>query len=113
MELKPAWYILHCYSGYESKVLHDLQMRVADKGMMNHIIQILTPAQQGIEVEDEEGRKTSLDMRPGLMLINMVMEDNVWNLVTHTPGITGFAGIGAQPTAFPNIVALAEILKRL
>lgn len=113
MDLKPAWYILHCYSGYESKVLHDLQMRIIDKGVKQNVIQIITPAQQGIEVEDEEGRKTQLDMRPGMMLIQMVMEDQVWNLVTQTPGITGFAGVGAQPTAFPSIVGLAEILKRL
>jgi transcriptional antiterminator NusG len=29
----PAWYVIHCYSGYENKVRHNLEQRIETMGM--------------------------------------------------------------------------------
>ena len=32
---EPAWYVIHCYSGYENKVRHNLEQRIETMGMKN------------------------------------------------------------------------------
>jgi hypothetical protein len=29
----PAWYVIHCYSGYENKVRHNLEQRIETMGI--------------------------------------------------------------------------------
>jgi len=31
----PAWYVIHCYSGYENKVRHNLEQRI-ETGVIEH-----------------------------------------------------------------------------
>ena len=32
-----AWYVIHCYSGYENKVRHSIEQRIETMGMQDHI----------------------------------------------------------------------------
>src|SRR4030042_5712030 len=32
-----AWYVVHCYSGYENKVRHNLEQRIESMGMKDRI----------------------------------------------------------------------------
>ena len=45
-----AWYIIHCYSGYEHKVKHNLEQRIESMGMQEFIFQVVVPTVEEIEI---------------------------------------------------------------
>ena len=91
------WYIIHTYSGFESKVAESLKQRAEAFGMGDAIGQILIPTEDVVEMR--EGRKvvSSKKFFPGYVLINMEMSDNAWHVVKNTPKVTGFVGTGTRP----------------
>ncbi len=46
-----AWYVIHCYSGYENKVRHNLEQRIESMGMKDKIFDVVIPTQEEIEVK--------------------------------------------------------------
>lgn len=93
-----AWYVVHCYSGYENKVRHNLEQRIDSMGMKGFIFDIVVPTEEEIEVKD--GKRRSIERRvfPGYILVNMIMTDESWFVVRNTPGVTSFVGMGNEPT---------------
>jgi transcriptional antiterminator NusG len=107
-----AWYIVHCYSGYEKKVQHNLEQRIETMGMKSKIFDVVVPTEEEIEVKDGKRRTIERHIFPGYILVQMIMADDSWYVVRNTPGVTGFVGMGTQPTALrPEEVA--SIMKRM
>ena len=52
----PAWYVIHCYSGYENKVRHNLEQRIETMGMKDKVFDVVVPTQEEIEVRDGKRR---------------------------------------------------------
>ena len=108
----PAWYVIHCYSGYENKVRHNLELRIETMGMKDKVFDVVVPTQEEIEVRDGKRRTVERHIFPGYVLVNMVVTDESWFVVRNTPGVTGFVGMGNLPTPLrPEEVA--QILKRM
>ncbi len=108
----PAWYVIHCYSGYENKVRHNLEQRIETMGMKDKIFDVVIPTQEEIEVKDGKRRTVERHIFPGYVLVNMILTEESWYVVRNTPGVTGFVGMGTQPTALrPEEVA--QIVKRM
>jgi transcriptional antiterminator NusG len=107
-----AWYVIHCYSGYENKVRHNLEQRIETMGMKDRIFDVVIPTQEEIEVKDGKRRTVERHVFPGYVLVNMILSEESWYVVRNTPGVTGFVGMGNSPTALrPEEVA--QILKRM
>jgi transcriptional antiterminator NusG len=107
-----AWYVVHCYSGYENKVRHNLEQRIESMGMKNKIFDVVVPTEEEIEVR--EGKRRTIERRvfPGYILVNMILSEESWYVVRNTPGVTGFVGMGNAPTPLrPEEVA--QIIKRM
>lgn len=108
----PAWYVIHCYSGYENKVRHNLELRIETMGMKDKVFDVVVPTQEEIEVRDGKRRTVERHIFPGYVLVNMLVTDESWFVVRNTPGVTGFVGMGNLPTPLrPEEVA--QILKRM
>ena len=108
----PAWYVIHCYSGYENKVRHNLEQRIETMGMKDKVFDIIVPTQEEIEVRDGKRRTVERHIFPGYVLVNMALSEESWFVVRNTPGVTGFVGMGNLPTPLrPEEVA--QILKRM
>jgi transcription termination/antitermination protein NusG len=108
----PAWYVIHCYSGYENKVRHNLEQRIETMGMKDRIFDVVIPTQEEIEVKDGKRRTVERHIFPGYVLVNMVLTEESWYVVRNTPGVTGFVGMGNNPTPLrPEEVA--QIVKRM
>lgn len=108
----PAWYVIHCYSGYENKVRHNLEQRIETMGMKDKIFDVVIPTQEEIEVRDGKRRTVERHIFPGYVLVNMILTEESWYVVRNTPGVTGFVGMGNQPTPLrPEEVA--QIIKRM
>lgn len=107
-----AWYIVHCYSGYEKKVQHNLEQRIESMGMKHKIFDVVVPTEEEIEVKEGKRRTIERHIFPGYILVQMIMDDDSWYVVRNTPGVTGFVGMGNEPTPLrPEEVA--AIMKRM
>jgi len=107
-----AWFVIHCYSGYENKVRYNLEQRIETMGMKDKIYDVVIPTQEEIEVKDGKRRTVERHVFPGYVLVNMILSEESWYVVRNTPGVTGFVGMGNDPTALrPEEVQ--QILRRM
>ena len=107
-----AWYVVHCYSGYENKVRHNLEQRIETMGMKDQIFDVVVPTEEEIEVKEGKRRTVERRVFPGYILVNMILSEESWYVVRNTPGVTGFVGMGNNPTPLrPEEVA--QIVKRM
>jgi len=106
------WYVVHCYSGYENKVRHNLEQRIETMDMKGKIFDVVVPTEEEMEVK--EGKRRTIERRvfPGYILVQMIMDEDSWYVVRNTPGVTGFVGMGNDPTPLrPEEVS--QIVKRM
>jgi transcriptional antiterminator NusG len=59
--------------------------------------QVVVPTETVSEMKDNQ--KISVEKRtmPGYVLVNMELNDDSWQLVKGTPGVTGFVGASNEP----------------
>jgi len=106
------WYVVHCYSGYENKVRHSIEQRIETMGMQDKIFDVVVPTVEEIEIKD--GRRRTVERRvfPGYILVQLKLDEDSWYVVRNTPGVTGFVGMGNDPTPLrPEEVA--KIMNRM
>ncbi len=107
-----GWYVVHCYSGYEKKVRHNLEQRIETMGMKEKIFDVVVPTEEEIEVKEGKRRTVERRVFPGYIIVNMILTEESWYVVRNTPGVTGFVGMGNQPIPLrPEEVA--HIVKRM
>jgi transcriptional antiterminator NusG len=107
-----AWYVIHCYSGYENKVRHNLEQRIETMGMKDMIFDVVIPTQEEIDVKDGKRRTVERHVFPGYVLVELILSEESWYVVRNTPGVTGFVGMGNEPTPLrPEEVK--QILQRM
>jgi transcriptional antiterminator NusG len=107
-----AWFVVHCYSGYENKVKHNLEQRIESMDMAHQIFKIIVPTEEEIEVKEGKRRTVEKRVYPGYILVQMIMNDDSWYVVRNTPGVTGFVGMGNKPTPL-RTEEVSGILKRM
>lgn len=96
-ERKGDWYVVHTYSGYENKIKVDLTKRVESMNMQDKIFQVIIPEEQEVEYKGGKKKVTTRRVFPGYVIVNMIMDEDSWYVVHHTPGVTGFVGSGTKP----------------
>ncbi len=107
-----SWFVVHCYSGYENKVRYNLEQRIETMGMKDRIFDVVIPTQEEIEVKEGKRRTVERHVFPGYVLVNMILSEESWYVVRNTPGVTGFVGMGNDPTPLrPEEVQ--QILRRM
>lgn len=107
-----AWYVIHCYAGYENKVRHSIEQRIETMGMADAIFDVVVPTVEEIEIKDGKRRTVERRVFPGYILVQMVLSDESWFVVRNTPGVTGFVGMGNEPTALRE-EEVAKILNQM
>lgn len=92
------WYVVHTYSGHESKVAVTLKQRVESEHLEDKILDVLVPTQDKIEIKG--GKKVNIKEKifPGYILVKMVLDETSWLAVRTTQGVTSFVGMGNKPT---------------
>jgi len=116
---KAKWYVIHCYSGMETKVKRNLEMRIETMGVRDKVFEVIVPTEETIELKDGVRRRVERRVFPGYILVQMILEkddgtidEHVWHVVRHTPGVTGFVGIGNRPTPLSE-EEVEEIMRRI
>lgn len=92
------WYVVHTYSGYENKVMTDLEKVVENRGMQDLIFDIKVPTETVEEVgADGKVKQSERKIFPGYVFIKMIVTDDSWYVVRNTRGCTGFVGPSSKP----------------
>ena len=95
---RPAWYVVHSYSGMENKVKKNLEHRAESMGMTDRILQVVVPTETEIEIKEGVRRVVERRVFPGYILIEMNMDEDSWYVVRNTPGVTSFVSMGDKPS---------------
>ncbi|BCX05458.1 MAG: hypothetical protein KatS3mg053_3396 [Candidatus Roseilinea sp.] len=109
---EPQWYAIHCYSGYENKVKHNLEQRIETMGMADKIFEVVVPTEDEIEVRDGKRRTVERRVFPGYVMVRMKMSEDSWHVVRNTPGVTRFVGMGNRPQPL-SPQEVNQILRRM
>jgi transcriptional antiterminator NusG len=92
------WYIIHAYSGFERKVKESIESRVKAYGLENKIGRVLIPTEPVTEIRNGKKYTVERAFLPGYVLVEMVLDDEIWHMMKNTPKVTGFLGTGQMPT---------------
>lgn len=92
------WYVIHAYSGFETKVAQSIREQAKQKGMEDQIVDVQVPTEEVVRMR--RGAKVSSERKffPGYVLAKIDMTDDSWHLVKNTPKVTGFLGTGGKPS---------------
>ncbi|BAC88771.1 transcription termination/antitermination protein NusG [Gloeobacter violaceus] len=90
---EPHWYFVQVASGCEKKVKTNLEQRIQTMEMSERILKVEIPERQAVRIRQEGSRTASAEkIFPGYVLINMVMDDESWQVVKNTPNVINFVG---------------------
>jgi transcriptional antiterminator NusG len=91
------WYVVNTYSGHENKVKQNLEHRVVSLNQKRAVRQVVVPTETVTEMKDNQKVPVEKRTMPGYVLVNMDLNDDSWQLVKGTPGVTGFVGASNEP----------------
>ena len=92
------WYVVHTQSGYENKVQGNLAQRIQSMNKEDSIHEVVIPLENVVEFKQGKRVEVQKKMFPGYILVRCRMNDEVWNVIRNTPGITGFVGSANKPS---------------
>ena len=96
-DMKPRWYVVHTYSGYENKVKTDLEKTVKNRELEDYFFDIVVPMEEQIEIKDGKKKTNLRKVFPAYVLVKMIVTEETWYIVRNTRGVTGFVGSGTDP----------------
>ena len=91
------WYVIHVYSGFESKIIESIVEQAEKKGIEEQFSELIVPAEEVVEVRRGKKYNTERKFFPGYILAKMELSDEAWNLVKNTQRVTGFLGGQGRP----------------
>jgi len=92
------WYVVNVFSGSERKVAESIREQAEKKGLQDLLLDALAPMEQIIEVKRGVKSQRERHFFPGYILVNMVLTDETWHLVSSNSKVTGFLGGRGKPT---------------
>ena len=100
--MNKEWYVVNTYSGHENKVKEKLEMRTRSMGLEDYIFRVVVPEETVKEIAKDGSTKEKVKkMFPGYILVEMIINDETWFLVSNTPGVTGFIGSSGRSKTIP------------
>lgn len=91
------WYVVHTYSGMENRVKQNIDSRARTLNMEGSIFETVVPTEDAVELRKGERKQVTRNVLPGYVLVRMDLTDDSWQVVRHTPSVTGFVGHANNP----------------
>jgi transcriptional antiterminator NusG len=91
------WYVVHTYSGHEERAAKNIERAVKQAAIQDQVPRVLVPTESVAEMKN--GKKTITDRKffPSYVLVKMEMSGDAWRVISNTPGVTRFVGVGSKP----------------
>lgn len=96
------WYIVHTYSGQETRAKKGLLERAKALGFEEHFAEVLVPEESVVEMVGGQKRTSKRKFFPGYIIVHMELNDETWHVVKGTPKVTGFVGNATDPPAITD-----------
>ncbi|MBW4618866.1 MAG: transcription termination/antitermination protein NusG [Cyanosarcina radialis HA8281-LM2] len=88
-----GWYVVQVASGCEKRVKSNLQQRVQSFDVSDRIFQVEIPKTPTVKIRKDGSRQHSEEkVFPGYVLVQMIMDDETWQVVKNTPNVINFVG---------------------
>ncbi len=94
---RKRWYVVHTYSGHENKVKINLERRIESMNMGHKIFRVEVPQKTVTKIKDGKRYEKEERLYQGYVYVEMIMDDDSWYVVRHTPGVTKFVGSEKKP----------------
>jgi transcriptional antiterminator NusG len=111
--LPGKWYIIHSYAGYEKRVKQNIENRKLTIEGGDDVHQIEVPLEDTVEIKNGQRKLVTKVRIPGYVLVRIDMTDESWDLIRHTPAVTGFVGNSMNPSPLRPDEAFAMLKKWL
>ena len=111
--LPGKWFIVHSYAGYEKRVKQNIENRKLTVEGGDDVHQIEVPLEDTVEIKNGQRKLVTKVRIPGYVLVRMDMTDESWDLIRHTPAVTGFVGNSMNPSPLRPDEAFAMLKKWL
>jgi transcriptional antiterminator NusG len=92
------WYIIHSYAGYEKRVKQNIENRKLSQPGGDDVYQIEVPQEDVVEIKNGQRKLVTRVRVPGYVVVRMDMTEETWDLIRHTPAVTGFVGNSDNPS---------------
>jgi transcriptional antiterminator NusG len=92
------WYIIHSYAGYEKRVKQNIENRKLSQPGGEDVYQIEVPQEDVVEIKNGQRKLVTRVRVPGYVVVRMDMTEETWELIRHTPAVTGFVGNSDNPS---------------
>jgi transcriptional antiterminator NusG len=107
------WYVIHAYSGSESKVKELILDRIKTEGLEEKFGEIMVPTEKVVEMRSGQKLESDRKFFPGYVLVQMEMDDAIWHMIRSTPKVLGFIGGTSDRPAPISDKEAANILQRI
>ena len=111
--LPGKWFIVHSYAGYEKRVKQNIENRKVTVDGGDDVYQVEVPLEDTVEIKNGQRKLVTKVRIPGYVLVRMDMTDESWDLIRHTPAVTGFVGNSMNPSPLRPNEAFAMLKKWL
>ena len=89
----PRWYAVQVASGCEKRVKTNLEQRIQTMDVGDRILKVQIPQTPTVKIRKDGSRQHSEEkVFPGYVLVQMVMDDEAWQVVKNTPNVINFVG---------------------
>lgn len=110
MKMEAQWYVVRTRTGHEDRVVNQLKTKSACLG-------VFLPKTEVTEVRRGRKRKREKPLFPGYIFVKMILRDEHWHEIRHTPGVINFISSGQRPipvdereiTAIMEMVSSGEV----
>jgi transcription termination/antitermination protein NusG len=93
LDKTPHWYAVQVASGCEKRVKANLEQRIHTLDVADRILQVQIPQTPTVKVRKDGSRQSGQEkVFPGYVLVQMIMDDNAWQVVKNTPNVINFVG---------------------
>ncbi|MGB5960725.1 MAG: transcription termination/antitermination protein NusG [Coleofasciculaceae cyanobacterium] len=87
------WYAVQVASGCEKRVKTNLEQRVQTLDVADRIVRVQIPQTPTVKIRKDGTRQHSEEkVFPGYVLVQMIMDDDAWQVVKNTPNVINFVG---------------------
>lgn len=107
------WYVVQTYSSFENRVRDTIEHKITIENLKDRINRVLIPTESVVEIKGGKKRTVQRALMPGYVLIEMVPDEDLFNLIKEVKGVSSFVGDGHSPAPLSReeIANLIDIME--
>jgi transcriptional antiterminator NusG len=90
------WYVVHTHTGFEGQVRDAIVQKFKEKDREEDLGDVMIPSEEVVELKKGRKKISTRKFFPGYIMVQMMLNDETWHLVSSLPKVTGFVG-GSKP----------------